>query len=122
MKHLLRLTVLVLASCVPLASQAVQPVQQLVQSGWQFRLADPRGPEAKAHPEAASWRKATVPGMVQTDLLAAGLIPDPYVGNAEAGLQWIGLADWQYATTFDVGPELWARSHIELLFEGLDTY
>ncbi len=28
------------------------------------------------------------------------LIPDPYVGAPEAGLQWIRLADWEYRTTF----------------------
>ena len=37
---------------------------------------------------------ATVPGCVTTDLLAAGLIPDPYLDDNEARLAWIGRTDW----------------------------
>jgi beta-mannosidase len=61
---------------------------------------------------------ATVPGTVHTDLLAAGLIPDPYLDRNENELQWIGLTDWRYETTFDLP----ARGNVtELVFEGLDT-
>ena len=38
--------------------------------------------------------KATVPGSVHTDLLAAGKIPDPYYRDNEDRLQWIGEEDW----------------------------
>ncbi|HJX00491.1 MAG TPA: hypothetical protein VJ453_10030, partial [Terriglobales bacterium] len=30
--------------------------------------------------------------------------------------------DWQYQTTFDVSAATLARKHIELVFQGLDTY
>jgi len=33
---------------------------------------------------------ATVPGCVHTDLLSAGLIPDPFHDSNETALQWIG--------------------------------
>ncbi|HEY2557644.1 MAG TPA: hypothetical protein VGI08_11100, partial [Diaminobutyricibacter sp.] len=33
---------------------------------------------------------AQVPGVVHTDLLAAGLIEDPYVGLNERAQEWIG--------------------------------
>jgi beta-mannosidase len=59
---------------------------------------------------------------VQTDLLANGLIPDPFAGANEAGLQWIGLADWEYRTTFAVGHEELARRRLDLVFDGLDTF
>ncbi|MEM9883912.1 MAG: glycoside hydrolase family 2 protein [Planctomycetota bacterium] len=64
---------------------------------------------------------ATVPGCVHTDLLAAGLIPDPYVSDHELKVQWIGRTDWRYAGTFtltaaDLDPE-----RIDLAFDGLDT-
>jgi beta-mannosidase len=99
------------------APPSVQPLDQ----GWRFRL-DPADPVAKAHPEDAVWTPATTPGTVQTDLLAAGRIPDPYVGLNEAGLQWIGLAGWQYRTTLTVDPATLARDHVDLVFDGLDTF
>jgi len=61
---------------------------------------------------------AQVPGVVHTDLLAAGIITDPYLDNGEAELQWIGHTTWLYQTTFDVPA---GETHHELLFEGLDT-
>ena len=53
---------------------------------------------------------ATVPGTVHTDLLAAGLIPDPYRDDNERLLAWIGLTDWCYETTFDWTPRRRTRS------------
>ncbi|HEY2984658.1 MAG TPA: hypothetical protein VGJ38_10925, partial [Jatrophihabitantaceae bacterium] len=43
---------------------------------------------------------ATVPGCVHLDLMAAGLIPDPYVGENERLVGLIGRTDWRYETTF----------------------
>ena len=43
---------------------------------------------------------ATVPGEVDADLLAADLIPDPFDGDNEDRLHWIGSTDWSYRTTF----------------------
>src|SRR3954451_23236837 len=62
---------------------------------------------------------ATVPGTVHTDLLAAGLIPDPYLDSNERLLAWIGLTDWRYETTFDWTPD--GHERTELSFDGLDT-
>ncbi|QYF74642.1 glycoside hydrolase family 2 protein [Cryobacterium sp. PAMC25264] len=62
---------------------------------------------------------ATVPGSVHTDLLAADLIPDPYLDGNEQLLSWIGLTDWRYSTTFSWNPAGADRS--ELVFAGLDT-
>ncbi|MGR4863313.1 beta-mannosidase [Caulobacter sp. LARHSG274] len=89
--------------------------------GWSFRL-DPADAAAKTHAAELPWRPATVPGTVQTDLLAAGRIPDPFAGANEAQLQWIGLADWQYQRTLDADAALLARDHVDLVFEGLDTF
>ena len=63
---------------------------------------------------------ATVPGTVHTDLLAAGLIPDPYLDENEAALQWVGRTSWRYATTLAVVPPE-DGEHVELVFDGLDT-
>lgn len=62
---------------------------------------------------------ATVPGTVHVDLLAAGLIPDPFHGVNEAAVAWIGLVDWTYRTTFSWEPD--GRTRQDLVFEGLDT-
>ena len=62
---------------------------------------------------------ATVPGSVHTDLLAAGLIVDPYLDDNERLLAWIGSCDWRYATSFDWTDD--GHDRTELVFEGLDT-
>jgi beta-mannosidase len=82
-----------------------------LQSGWRFREV---GKE--------SWHTATVPGCVHTDLLDNKLIGDPFYRDNETSQQWIGRTDWEYQTTFNVTPALLNRQHLELVFEGLDTY
>ena len=70
-------------------------------------------------PVSAAPVPATVPGCVHTDLLAAGLIPDPFLDDNENALTWIGRADWRYETTFD-----WQHAdddRIDLCCQGLDT-
>ena len=49
---------------------------QSLDTGWEFRLAAGDS-AATAHPEVTSWHAATVPGTVQTDLMATRLLPDP---------------------------------------------
>jgi beta-mannosidase len=94
---------------------------QTLATGWRFRLA-PGSAAVQTHPEAAAWRTARVPVSVQTDLLAAGAIADPFRGDTEAGLQWIGLAGWQYQLVFDVDAAALRHDHVELVFDGLDTF
>jgi len=102
-------------------AMAAAPAQLVIDKGWTFRLA-PGNAQLGKHAEAASWHTATVPGTVHTDLLANKLIPDPYVGAPEAGLQWIGLADWEYRTTFDAPSTAVRSARSDLVFEGLDTF
>ncbi len=87
-------------------------------AGWTLRNVTSR-----AVPERVDGRDvpATVPGCVHTDLLAADLIPDPYYGQNELELQWIGENDWQYLCEFEVSAEVLARERLELVCEGLDT-
>jgi beta-mannosidase len=99
---------------------AVPASRDLGAADWQMRLVP--GAEAKAHPAAATWQHASVPGSVHTDLLANGAIVDPYAGAHEAELQWIGLGDWEYRTHFDVDAATLARAHNDLVFDGLDTF
>ncbi|WP_329003946.1 glycoside hydrolase family 2 protein [Kribbella sp. NBC_00709] len=62
---------------------------------------------------------ATVPGEVHTDLLAAGEIPDPFDGDNESKLHWIGRTRWSYRTTFSWVAD--GNDRQELVAEGLDT-
>ncbi|MGV8966864.1 MAG: glycoside hydrolase family 2 protein [Cellulomonas sp.] len=63
---------------------------------------------------------AQVPGSTHTDLLAAGLIPNPYLDRAEQELAWMHRADWRYA--LEMGPLSAAPDErIDLVFDGLDT-
>lgn len=62
---------------------------------------------------------ATVPGTVHTDLLANGIIEDPFYRDNEKKVQWIEKEDWIYRTEFTVEN---LESKRDLVFEGLDTY
>src|SRR5476649_542722 len=69
----------------------------VISKGWQFRQSD-----ATIRPGLDAWHPASVPGVVQTDLLANGLIPEPFYRDNESKLQWIGLTNWEYQTSFQV--------------------
>ncbi len=64
---------------------------------------------------------ATVPGCVHTDLLANGLLDDPFYRDNELKQMWIGETDWRYARTFTVAPELLTHERVLLRCHGLDT-
>lgn len=68
---------------------------------------------------AAAPVPATVPGEVYADLFAADLIPDPFDGDNEHRLHWIGSTDWSYRTSFTFAPADEQRH--DLVFDGLDT-
>jgi len=93
-------------------------VARPLSDGWRVRAISGPVPDVLADRTVA----ATVPGNVHLDLLAAGLIPDPYLDNNEALLAWIGLTDWTYTTTLTAtAEELAAHEHHELVFDGIDT-
>ena len=61
---------------------------------------------------------ATVPGFIHTDLMANGIISNPYYGTNEDSVQWVGDSVWYYGTTIrkndlPEGDTLW------LVFDGL---
>ncbi|UCF04160.1 MAG: glycoside hydrolase family 2 protein [bacterium] len=68
------------------------------------------------------WYPARVPGCVHTDLLANGLIEDPFYRDNEHALQWIENEDWEYETVIEADDRLLDNEGLELSFEGLDTY
>jgi beta-mannosidase len=62
---------------------------------------------------------ASVPGCVHTDLLAAGLIDDPFLDDNELALGWIGHGTWEYETSFEWQPG--DAQRLDLVCAGLDT-
>ncbi len=65
-----------------------------------------------------NYHQATVPGFIHTDLMANGLIPDPYYGTNEDSVRWVSPRPWTYTTMISMldlpkGDTLW------LVFEGL---
>jgi beta-mannosidase len=64
---------------------------------------------------------ANVPGCVHLDLLAEGLIPDPYFRDNELQVLWVGETDWTYRRTFAVDAAFLAHERVWLRCEGLDT-
>ncbi|PWU52806.1 beta-mannosidase [Micromonospora globispora] len=90
--------------------------QHALHEGWVLRAV----PGPQVPPEIADRAvPATVPGCVHTDLLAAGLIPDPYLDQNENALTWIGRTDWVYETTFAWRPG--DDDRVDLVCAGLDT-
>jgi beta-mannosidase len=111
------LGVLLACSFVALPLEAAEPSSRQLDSGWQFRAV-----ANSDRSDVKQWHPAQVPGVVQTDLLRSGLIPDPFDRDNEFRLQWIGLADWEYQVTFQVDAAALAHDHVELVFDGLDTF
>lgn len=104
------------------AALAAPPTQTALDEGWQARIAPGDTAAVKAHPKAARWFRAQVPGTVQQDLIATRQVPDPFLGTNEAAIQWAGLTDWELRRTLDVSAEAMGREHLDLVFGGLDTF
>ncbi|MGA8451330.1 MAG: glycoside hydrolase family 2 protein, partial [Candidatus Acidiferrales bacterium] len=94
-----------------------QATSRILQAKWEFHAVSNTD-----NAQLKEWHPAEVPGVVQTDLLHDGLIPDPFYQDNDTRLQWIGLTDWEYRTTFDADAATLAHDHVDLVFEGLDTY
>lgn len=81
---------------------------------WEFRCVTDGCPE-----EWKTWREGRVPGTVHTDLLDAGLIPDPFVADNEVRVQPVHEMDWLYRCHFEWTKPGSGRTY--LVCEGLDT-
>jgi len=94
----------------------------LATAPWTLKAdAEAAGPDAALRTACAAGMPATVPGCVHTDLLAAGLIEDPYGLDAESRLLWIAHTDWTYRTSFTLGADALHHDRLELACDGLDT-
>ena len=69
---------------------------------------------------AAGPLAAEVPGSVHTDLLDAGLIPDPYLDAHEGSVRWFHGTDWRYERALTLEPAA-AGERVDLVLDGVDT-
>ncbi len=83
-----------------------------LESGWTFERGTILAPNYPA----------TVPGTIHTDLFTNKLIEDPFIGTNESKLQWIDSVTWIYEVNFECSRTMRREKHIELQFDGLDTY
>lgn len=97
---------------------APSPTRRELHTGWTVRAVAGPVPAHLAEQVHAPV-PASVPGTVHTDLLAAGIVPDPYLDDNEHVLAWIGRCDWEYRTTFEWAPD--GHERHDLVADGLDT-
>jgi beta-mannosidase len=91
-------------------------IRQYLHDGWQLTATTSEVPDnirGRTVP-------ATVPGSTHLDLLASGLITDPFLDQAETELTWMHRADWRYRTTF-LAAAVSSDQRVDLVFDGLDT-
>ena len=100
-----------LLACSRTENTFTEVIKTAIGTDWQFRQAD-----------SSRWHPATVPGTVHTDLLANQMIEDPFYRLNEKQQQWIDKVDWEYQASFILSEDILRKQHIELVFEGLDTY
>lgn len=96
-----------------LAAQQYDSVEKIMLHHFSFRQAKNKN---------AKWLKANVPGTVHTDLFKNKIISPPFYADNESDLQWIEQKDWEYKIVFFITDAQLKRSHLLLVFEGLDTY
>ena len=106
-----------------LYSQGV--INRTLSGNWKlyYGISDKDAPETPAELLTKSWPEipATVPGNVELDLLAAGKIKNPEVGNNIYDLRKYEAYQWWYFKTFDT-PPLKVGERVEIVFDGLDCF
>ena len=73
---------------------------------------------AAVWPPQGPWYPATVPGDVQSDLVDAGVLPDPRIGLDSRAGEWTSARDWLYRREFTL--EVPSGATVELVLEGVD--
>lgn len=103
--------VLIILSFTFSNTASAKVIQKNINKNWQFKQA-----------RFNNWYKATVPGVIHTDLIDNGIIDDPYYRLNERAVQWIDKEDWIYETNITGEYEIINKENQRLVFKGLDTY
>jgi len=91
-----------------------RPQRQSLNGAWRLSGTGPSGENIEV--------AASVPGVVHWDLQRAGVIKDPFIADNETSVQWVALRDWTYRRSFRVFEATANSPHLDLVFEGLDTF
>jgi beta-mannosidase len=86
--------------------------------GWKYKASDDAS-------DSQNWHNAQpVPTSIHLDLLANGVIPDPFPEKNKELVQWVSTKTWIYEKKFTVTSRLCENldQKVVLVFEGLDTY
>ena len=88
-----------------------------------YGLETPKGAETTVPAIPSGWTTiaATVPGNVELDMMAAGKLADPSVGNRVLKLRELEAYQWWYRRTFS-SPAWQPGERVNLVFEGLDCF
>ena len=103
----MRKSTYILTALLMLLTGCNKDIKQVELTDWQFEY-------------NGEWLDAAVPGCIHTDLMAHGIIPDPFYGTNEDSVQWVGEQAWKYRTT--ITRNMWeGYEHCELVLQGV-TY
>ncbi|WP_159945511.1 MULTISPECIES: glycoside hydrolase family 2 protein [unclassified Nocardiopsis] len=91
-------------------------IRHTLHDGWELTATSGPVPEHVAGRSVP----ARVPGSTHLDLLAAGLIPEPYLDTNETELAWAHRVHWRYSLTFEAEAAE-PGERVDLAFDGLDT-
>ena len=69
--------------------------------------------------QVEEWIEADIPGTVQSSLVKAGKVPDPYVAFNGSKILWADNQRWVYRKRFTV-PEEMKKKRLRLVFDGVD--
>ena len=65
--------------------------------------------------------QGSVPGSIHTILLAAGEIPDPYLGENDVNLRDLVKRDWTFMKNFTLTPDILEANETNIHLEQIDT-
>ncbi|MEW5900434.1 MAG: glycoside hydrolase family 2 protein [Acidobacteriota bacterium] len=105
------LAAVLFAAAPALLAENAALIRSSLDGEWQFRQAG-----------QTRWIPARVPGCVHLDLMAAGIIPDPFYRDNEVRVQWVENEDWEYRKEFKLPAAIAGKPHIDLVAQGLDTF
>jgi len=88
-----------------------------------YGLSDENAPSTPDELKSSNWPsvQATVPGNVELDLQAAGVVENPEIGNHIYDLRKYEAYRWWYCREFD-SPQLKTGEQVDMVFNGLDCF
>ena len=90
--------------------------------GWSKATVIPlTGNDWKIHDNGSFSTQGQVPGTIHTILLAAKLIPDPYLGYNDVNLRYLINKPWTFSKTFTLTDDFLSSAKFTLHFDQVDT-